>query len=130
MNVGDVRAALAEALEGKGLRVYPSIPEAAQLPCAVVQWPEQITYNRDLRGGTEIEIIVTIAVPMNDWETAQARIDAALSTDGDGMAHLIHDHESGGAWRAAFVTTAGNVTRIKVASADALAADFSISIYA
>lgn len=130
VNVTDIRSALSVALEGRGFRCYPSIPEAAQLPCAVVQWPELVTYNRDLGGGTEVEVTITIAVAMTEWATAQARIDAALSTDADGLPYLIHEHDPAGAWRSAFVTSAGNVARLKVANADALAADFNTLIYA
>lgn len=130
MDVGAIRTQLAAALDGLGYRTYASVPAAAQLPCAVAMWPDVVTYNRDLGGGTEVDITVTVAVSDNDPAASQAAIDLAMSTTTDGMAYRIQKHPADGAWRAATVTTAGNVRQLLVAGATALAADFTVSIIA
>ena len=130
MDVGAIRTQLAAALDGLGYRTYASVPAAAQLPCAVAMWPDVVTYNRDLGGGCEVDITVTIAVSDNDAAASQAALDEAMSTTAEGMPWLIQRHDSEGAWRAATVTIASNIRQLIVAGSTALAADFTVSIIA
>lgn len=127
MNVRAIRTALAAALTGEGYHVYDALPEHGELPLAAVQWPDTITYTTTLAGTSTLSLTVTVAVAAVDFAAAQTAVDAAMSTPGLGQQVETHTTT---AWRAIQCTSAGNVRRMTIGTADALAVDFHFQIIA
>jgi hypothetical protein len=103
--------------------VYNVIPVAAEFPAAIVVWPEEIRYDRTLKGAAELDLTVTIVYDASDFVEAQKNIDEAMSTPG--YPRKIVDHE-GVAWRHVEVLSAGNVRSVVVGPNEGLGFDFSL----
>jgi hypothetical protein len=123
MDIRAIRAALAEVFTGEGYRVYDVLPEVGELPLVAVSWPDRVRYNTTLIGGTTIDMVVTVAVSLNDFTEAQHAIDEVMSTPG-----LVDRLDLGSdLWDDAVVVEAGNVRQVNV-GAQALAVDLVIEI--
>ena len=126
MDVRALRTALKAALEGQAYRVYDTLPESGQLPLAAVSWPDEIRYHQTGADNVDLDIVVTVAVSLNDFAKAQRDVDAVMSTPGLGT--KIETYETP-AWIAAICTSASNVRQINV-GAEALAVDLNLTIRA
>lgn len=71
MNPASVMAELADKLDGvTGLRVYPFPPDVAPPPCAIVGYPNSITFDvSGARGTDRMQVPVFVLVDRN-WDRA------------------------------------------------------------
>lgn len=129
MDIGAIRADLANVLDGLGWKAFAYIPEDVKtLPAAAVNPPTEIDYGYSLTL-TQIALAITLYVSTNNTKTAQARLDTALST---GITGSIYDalkadvtHTS---WRSVDVNGAGNIRLVEVGNARAIAIDMNITL--
>src|SRR5262245_40647177 len=113
MDLREIREELAEALSNQGYRPYDTLPESGQLPLAAVSWPDEIRYHQTLSGDVELDLVVTVAVSLNDFAKAQRELDEVMSVPGLGTA--IEQHETQ-AWFGCVCQSASNVRQINVGS--------------
>ena len=103
MNLADIRAGIASALEGNGLRVYDTVPAKIEPPAAAIALAEGQA-SQDFDGAFEVAWAVVVLLTRTDDSRAQRALDDVLSTDG------IH------AWFDADQTLGGTVDYCRVVS--------------
>jgi hypothetical protein len=126
MDVRAIREALAEVFISEEFHTYSLLPEAGDLPLAAVSWPDRVNPHTTLTGGGTLDIVVTLAFSMADFDEAQRRVDEVMSTPGWVEALDLAESD---AWTDASVIEISNVRQVNV-GASALAVDLVIEVMA
>lgn len=124
MDVRAIREELAAVFASEDFHTYSYLPESGDLPLAAVSWPDRVRYHTTLSGGASMDIVVTLAFSMADFNDAQRRVDEVMSTPG-WVEQL--DFTESVVWSDAIVVESSNVRQVNVGAA-ALAVDLVIEI--
>lgn len=82
MNLSDLRDGLVSALGGiSGLRVYGTVPDSPQVPCAVVV-PDSVQYGQTLDGSANVRMIVHLMTASINASAGQKELDGYLADAG------------------------------------------------
>jgi len=108
MNVGNIRAALADAMGLANMRVLTYVPDALNPPCAVI-YPERIDYDETYDGRATAMFVVLLVASTGSQQAAQAQMDDWVSNVPDSLfAALTHDPTLGGVVESAQTLTLRN----------------------
>lgn len=114
MNVGDVRTAIAAALEGLSINSYDYVPDSPVAPAAYIYpdpFPVPASFDGDDDGvEVQADFVVRFLVQSNAMQTGQQQLDAFISTEGSDSAVLAIQADStlGGAVQSVQVTDVRN----------------------
>jgi len=96
MNVGNIRAALADAMGLATLRVLSYVPDALNPPVAII-YPERIDYDETYGGAATATFVVLLVASTGSQQAAQAQMDDWVSNVPDSLfAALSKDPTLGG----------------------------------
>lgn len=115
-----------------GLRTSAIIPDNPSPPIAIVQL-NRVQYHQDFqRGMTEYDFAVQVIVGRVDERSAQARLDAYCSSDGQSAIGLAieSDRTLGGKAFSAIVTEMTNYGSVLISDVTYLAAEFNVRVLA
>ena len=132
-NITELREALAANLATiPGLRTAATIPDNPSPPIAIVQL-NRVQYHQDFkRGMTEYDFSVQVIVGRVDERTAQRRLDAYCSSDGESAIGLAieSDRTLGGKAFDCIVTEMTNYGSVLISDVTYLAAEFNVRVLA
>ena len=83
--IATLRTGVADALGAlSGVRVYETIPDTPNPPCAVIELQRVLFDSTFARGADEFEFNVLMIVARADDRTAQSRVEAFIAGSGTG----------------------------------------------
>lgn len=129
MDLDVVRQALATALSASGYTPYPALGGSPELPAVIINSPQRIQYHQSLEGHALIEMPVTLIVSRADEETAEALLNAAVSTTAGSFVSQLE--AASGPWLYLLVVESGQFLEADLpSSAKALGVDITIRLLA
>lgn len=130
MDVNAIRLAIAAKCAAAGYNSKEFVPEdVADFPAAVVGNPESIDYRLTM-GLALISLKLTVAASAADMKEAQRKLDAAVSTEGEGSIYAALEESEDDSWRNCHVTSIDPVRLISAGSSQVLARDFALDVTA
>lgn len=82
MNIAPIRAAFETTLAAiPGLRVYPTVPDAPSVPCAIVI-PETIRYAQTFDGSANIRFVIQVLAATINSQGGQTALDGYCADAG------------------------------------------------
>lgn len=129
--VADVRAALKAA----GYPAYDAPPDSFDLPAAIVELLDKVTYHSAMKDREEIDLTVTVIVSRADAKDARGKLYTALSTEPTpdvGLQPVKPALENyAGRWRSLSVLNADTLGTYQISNTgQGLGAQFHISVRA
>jgi|DEB19_MinimDraft_3_1074340.scaffolds.fasta_scaffold25515_3 hypothetical protein len=82
MNVADIRTGIANALSSiTTLRVYTSVPDSPQVPCAVI-YPDTVQYGQAFSGEANVRMTIQVLTASVNTQAGQAELDGFCADSG------------------------------------------------
>jgi len=128
VNVASIRADLVEVCPSMYVK-HAYVPETVKAFPAVIANPPRVVEYRATLGLCRLEIALTVVASSATIEDAQARLDAALSTDGPESVLAAIEGVLSTEWETALVMSIDNVRAVKDGAQTAMSVDIILEIF-